>query len=425
VTLLGLGVDLPRVGRPAWGRTKAYGVMKYHPNRHGIFVVLAGMNLTRTTTSTRNVKLMALAAVAACALSAAAPAAADAADAAGAAAAAPRFLPVSASWPTPQRGVVLGYASRTAGARPYLYQTGDGGHQWQRLAAPPVRYPADQDQPAVTWAKGMIAVTNGARIVVTRDGGRRWSAVRLAGVPAPSRTSFVHDLTITDGRMFALVDQTDTKTGTGSSALYSGPARGQVLRPVPRLSITGDFTYSTISSAGGALQIDLGHDYSAQRYWYSRNGLRFTPGPLPCPAPMVTFPGATPGGRPVALCATPPSAVGLGTDETQVRTAAHLGGAFRASGPLAESPNALDFAVASARDMAMDNGFSVMVTFNGGRKWVSPLSNANGGEWTSLAFLSATTGVVVDNTISNSGKPEGAVYRTTDSGHVWHALRLP
>jgi hypothetical protein len=378
------------------------------------------MNLT--TKSTRNVRLTALAAVATCALSVVAPAAADAA---GAPAAAPRFLPVSTSWLTPQRGVVLGYAARTAGARPYLYQTSDAGRRWQRLAAPPFRYPVDQDQPAVTWAKGLIAVTNGTRIVVTRDGGRRWSAVRLPGVPAPSSTSFVHDLTIADGRMFALVDQTDSKTGTGSSALYSGPRQGQVLRPVRGLSVTGGLTYSTISSAGGVLQVDLGRDFSAQRYWYSRHGLRFARGPLPCPASMFTFPGAAPGGRPAALCATSPSAVGPGTDQTQVRIAAHLGGAFRASGPPADSPNALDFAVASARDMAMDNGFSVMMTFNGGRTWTSPLGDDNGGSWTSLAFLTATTGVVVNNTISNSGKPEGAVYRTTNAGHAWHALRLP
>jgi hypothetical protein len=60
----------------------------------------------------------------------------------------PRGLrPMSASWLTPQRGIVLGYLKRAAGAKPYLITTSNGGRTWQSVSAPPVAYPADNDQP--------------------------------------------------------------------------------------------------------------------------------------------------------------------------------------------------------------------------------------------------------------------------------------
>ena len=95
-----------------------------------------------------------LAAIAGCAIGLAAPAmAATAATAKPAASTAiPRGLrPMSASWLTPQRGIVLGYQQRAANAKPYLITTGNGGKTWQSLTAPPTPYPADNDQPNVTW----------------------------------------------------------------------------------------------------------------------------------------------------------------------------------------------------------------------------------------------------------------------------------
>jgi hypothetical protein len=343
------------------------------------------------------------------------PTAASAASAASAAAVPRGLLPMATSWLTPQRGIVLGYASRTTGAKPYLLVTGNSGRTWQALAAPPVRYPADNDQPNATWADGVIAVTDGTRIVVTRDNGRHWPAERLIGL---SGAFYVDDVVITSGRVFALVSTEK------STAVYSGPAKGDVLRAVRGLSITGSGTYGDISAVG-TLQVDLGHDYAAERYWYSRNGVRFVAAPLPCPVTTSALLGGVRAGRVIALCSGSPSDVGLGENDKQVRVAKHLGGTFGPSGPVVDSPNELGFAAASAQDLTYATAFPLAATFNAGRTWTYELAQPNGAFWTDLSYSSATTGVVVCNTFSNAGKEVGTVYRTTNGGHAWHALALP
>jgi hypothetical protein len=348
-------------------------------------------------------------------------ASASAASAAGSSAASsatavPRgLLPMATSWLTPQRGVVLGYPSRTTGAKPYLLVTGNGGRTWQSLSAPPVRYPADNDQPDMTWAGGVIAVTDGTHIVVTRDGGRHWSAERLVGV---SGTFYIDRRVIASARVFALVNK-----GT-SEAVYSGLAKGGVLRAVRGLSITGSEAYGDISTVG-VLQVDLGNDYAAERYWYSRDGVHFVAAPLPCPVTTVALLGGVRAGKVIALCSGSPSDVGLGENDKQVSIAARLGGTFGPSGPVFDSPNELGFATASAKDMTFATAFPLVVTFNAGRTWTYELTQPNGASWNDLAFSSATTGTVVCDTINNASKEIGAVYRTIDGGHVWHALTLP
>jgi hypothetical protein len=343
--------------------------------------------------------------------------AATAAPAAASVSAVPRgLLPMATSWLTPQRGIVLGYPSRTTGAKPYLLVTGNSGRTWQSLAAPPVRYPADNDQPNATWADGVIAVTDGTHIVVTRDNGRHWPAERLAGL---SGTFYVDDVVITSGRVFALV------TTPKSSALYSGPAKGDVLRAVRGLSIAGSGTYADISAVGGVLQVDLGNNYAAERYWYSRDGVHFVAAPLPCPVTTSALLGGVRDGRVIALCSGSPSDVGLGENDKQVWVAKRLGGTFGPSGPVVDSPNELGFAAASAEDLTYATAFPLATTFNAGRAWTYELAQPNGAFWADLSYSSATTGVVVCTTFSNAGKEVDTVYRTINGGRAWHALSLP
>src|SRR6516162_8775639 len=91
------------------------------------------------------------------------------------------LLPTSTSWLTPLSGIVLGYPSLTAGAKPSLIVTGNGGRTWRSLPPPPVRFPVNNNQPAATVADGIIAVTDGTHVVATRDAGQHWSPERLAG----------------------------------------------------------------------------------------------------------------------------------------------------------------------------------------------------------------------------------------------------
>jgi hypothetical protein len=327
------------------------------------------------------------------------------------------LVPVATSWPAPLRGIVLGYRSPTAGARPSLIVTSDGGRTWRPLPAPPMRYPADNDQPDATWADGIIAVTDGTHIFATRDAGRHWSAERLGGA---SGAFYVDYLAIASGRVFALV----TTAGAESAAVYSGPAQAGVLRPVPGLSITGSPSYGAITTTG-ALQVDLGAGFAVERYWYSRDGVRFTAAPLPCPAPTMALLGGVHAGRVSALCSDNPSDVAPGINAKQVWAAARLGGIFRPSGPVFVSANQEEFAAASAQAMTVATTHTLTVTGNVGQTWADTLTAPTGASWRDLSFPSATTGVVVGTTTNNALQLVNTVYRTTNAGRTWQPLPLP
>lgn len=361
----------------------------------------------------------AAAAVAGCVLGVTAPAGAAAQDSTWGS----HGLPMSTSWPAPEQGIVLSYPSRTPGAKPDLIVTGDGGRSWRRLGAPPVRYPADNDQPDAVWADGMIAVTDGTRVVVTHDGGRRWSSVRLHGGPGSAAGSYIGRLAIADGRMFALVT-VQGGNGSSSATVYSGPAREGVLRPVPGLSVTGGITYGDISTVG-VVQIYLGDTYASARYWYSRDGVHFRPAPLPCPPATQALLGGVRQGRAIALCNGSPSDAGPGQNDKQAWIAPHLAGTFTPSGPVFVSPNEQRFAAATAKDMTIATAFDLSTTFDAGKTWTSQLGQPSGASWTDLSFPSSTVGVVVCDTIDNSGNQIGTVYRTTNAARTWQALTLP
>jgi hypothetical protein len=359
-----------------------------------------------------------LAAVAGCALGLAVPAAAATAATGTAQSIPAGLVPTATSWVSPRSGIVLAYTALSAGAEPYLFLTGNAGRTWRSLPAPPVPFPADNNLPIATWADGVIAVTDGTRVVATGDDGRHWSAVRLAGA------SHVSDITlaITDWRMVALV-QTQSG-GTGSETVYSGPVRAGVLHPVRGLTVTGSIVYGDITTAG-VLQVDLGDNFTAQRYWYSRDGVHFLSAPLSCPDTTRALLGGERAGRVIALCSGTPSSVGPGEDQKQVWIASRLGGTFRPSGPVFVSPNEEGFAAATAQDMAVATIFTVSATFNAGHTWTDEIAEPNGAFWTSLSFQSVTTGVVVGTTVNNALQSVGYVFRTTDAGHTWHALSLP
>lgn len=363
------------------------------------------------------------AAVAAGTLAVAVPAAAAAGPAATA-----KPVAVSASWPSPQRGIALAYPTLATGAKPALFITGDGGRTWRTLPAPPVRWPADNDMPDATWAAGVIAISNGTSVVASHDAGRHWAAVRLAGLPR-ARSLFVSHVSIAHGRMLTLVT-TDTSAGNSTATVYSGPATGDTLRAVPGLSLSGSTqgggfgAYGDISAVG-ALQVSLGVGYTSSRYWLSRDGVHFTKAPAPCPARTAALLGGVRGGKPIALCSTEPSSAGAGSNRHRVWAAPQLGGRFSPASPAMTWYNEQAFAAASGRDMAMAGAPSLDVTSDAGHTWATRLLKPNGAFWSDLAFPSSTTGVAVGVTVNNSLKEVGAVYRTVDGGRTWHALTLP
>ena len=362
-----------------------------------------------------------LAATVGCAIGLAAPAmAATSVPAAGAKTTAsttiPKGLrPMSASWLTPQRGIVLGYLKRATDAKPYLITTGNGGKTWQSLPAPPVTYPADNDQPEVTWQDGVIEANDGTHIYVTTNEGRNWSAERLTGA---SGSFDVNEVAITHGRVFALV------TSNTAAAVYSGVAGKGALTVVRGLSITGSGTYGDLSDQG-ALEVDLGNNYETEKYWYSRDGVHFTAAALPCPVATTADLGGVRAGKVIALCSGSPSDIGLGQNDKQVFIAAKLGGAFKPSGPVFDSGNTLGFVTDSTTDMTIVTTFTLYLTFNAGKTWSPEIPQNNGAIFADVYYPSFSTGYVVCDTYNNALQEVDTLYRTTDAGRVWHAVPLP
>jgi hypothetical protein len=362
-------------------------------------------------------------AVAAGVLAVAVPAGAASAATAPAATAPGKPVALSTSWPTTRSGVVLAYPKLATGAKAELFVTSNGGKTWRRLPAPPVSYPADNDMPLVTWAGTTIAITNGTRVVASRDSGRNWSRVHLANLPK-ARSLFVGPVTIADGRLFTVVS-TINSAGNGAEHVYSGLVRAGTLRAVRGLSISGGETYGDLTAIGGAVQVSFGANFNRADYWLSRNGARFTAAPLPCPASEVALLGGIRDGRPIALCSSSPSTTGPGTNTHRVGIAPRLGGKFTASGEVLNSANQQLFAAASDKDLVMAGTFSLYVTGNAGRTWATRLPQPNGAFWQDLAFQSSSTGVAAVQTINNKSDIIGTVYRTTNGGGTWHALTLP
>jgi photosystem II stability/assembly factor-like uncharacterized protein len=348
---------------------------------------------------------------------------AGAASAAPAAKAPSKPVALSTSWPTARSGIALAYPKLATGARAELFVTGNGGKTWRRLPAPPVSYPADNDMPLVTWAGGTIAITNGTRVVASRDSGRHWSRVPLADLPK-ARSLFVGPVTIADGRLFTVVSTIDS-AGNGAEHVYSGPVRASTLRAVRGLSIAGGETYGDLTAIGGGVQVSFGANFNRAHYWLSRHGAHFTAAPLPCPASQEALLGGIRDGKPIALCSSAPSTTGPGTNTHRVWIAPRLGGKFKVSGPVLNSANQQLFAAASDKDLVMAGTFSLYLTGNAGRTWATRLPQPNGAFWQDLAFPSSSVGVADVQTVTNKLKSIGTVYRTTNGGGTWHALALP
>ena len=115
-----------------------------------------------------------------------------------------------------------------------------------------------------------------------------------------------------------------------AATVYSGVTGKGVLDRGPRAVGRGAGAYGDIT-AQGTLQVDLGYNYTAERYWYSRDGVHFTAAKLPCPVSTSAMLGGVRAGKVLTLCNGSPSDIGLGQNDKQVFVAAKLGGAFKPS----------------------------------------------------------------------------------------------
>jgi hypothetical protein len=333
----------------------------------------------------------------------------------------PGFRPASTSWTGPDTGYVLGYSPCAKTWCPALLGTTDAGRHWRRLGAPRMPLPDNHNHVALRAFGDRVAyVSDGVHVRTTRDGGATWQPVVLAGAREPY---YLSKLAETGGRVFAML--TTYGDGRGSTRLYSGLAGSPALVPVPGFAVTGGLTYGDLA-VGGGLQVALGADYGTEKYWTSRDGVRFTPADPPCPDGTVASLAGVREQQVVALCSSSPGSPQPGSTERELRHAPRLGGVFGGSdaAPFAGINQGFDAASPSSVTVAAVGGGVGFLhhTTDGGHTWTTTELPERGFALTDLDFPGAGTGVVVD------GQPDAyggsAVYRTTNGGRTWRELRL-
>lgn len=211
--------------------------------------------------------------------------------------------------------------------------------------------------------------------------------------------------------------------GRGSTRLYSAAAGSPVLVPMPGFAVTGDITYGDVA-VGGGLQVALGANYGDEKYWTSRDGVRFTPAAPPCPTGTVASLAGVRDKQVVALCSSSPGSPQPGSTERSVRHAARLGGTFSGTdaAPVVGITQGFGAASPASATIAAEGGGVGFLhrTTDGGRTWTTTVLSERGLSLTDLDFPGRGTGVVVD------GQPDAAdgsaVYRSTDGGTSWHEL---
>jgi hypothetical protein len=324
------------------------------------------------------------------------------------------FLPSSTSWTGPLTGYVLGYSPCAKTWCPALLGTADGGRHWQRLGAPPMPLPDNHNQVALTFVGDRVAyVSDGVRVVTTRDGGKSWHPIDLLGAHRPY---YLSKITETGGRVFAML--TSYGDGRGSTGLYSAKAGSPVLAPLPGFSVTGGLTYGDLA-VGGGLQVVLGADYTTEKYWTSTDGTHFKSAPAPCLAGLVASLAGVREQQVVALCNSSPGTPQPGSTERSLWHAPRLGGTFTGTDDAPALGITQGFGAASplsATAAAVGGGVGFLhSTFDGGHTWTTTVLSDRGFGLADLDFPGRGTGVVIDGEPDASG--DSALYRTTESGY--------
>ncbi|RSN20383.1 hypothetical protein DMC61_38165 [Amycolatopsis sp. WAC 04169] len=329
------------------------------------------------------------------------------------------FAPASTSWTGPSRGFVLGFSPcGKPGWCASLLSTADGGKRWRRAGEPPISLPDNHNQVKLTViGERDVFLSDGTRLLASRDGGGSWAEVRLAGVREPF---YISKITEAGPRMFAMV------TGFGSpstTTLYAGISGTRLLLPVPGFTVTGSTTYGDIATSGG-VQVSMGADYRVQKYWTSSDGLTFATAPPPCPADSSASLSGVRRGQVLALCSGGPGTPQPGATVRRLWRAPKLGGQFTGTGqaPTLGIDQSFSAASPTAATVAAEGGGTGFLhsTADGGTTWTTTVLSGRGVCLNDLDFPDERVGVVVDGLPDAEGG--SAVYRTTDGGRTWREL---
>ncbi len=329
------------------------------------------------------------------------------------------FAPASTSWTGPERGYVLGFSPcGRPGWCASLLATADGGNRWRRIGSPPISLPDNHNQVRLTVIDERdVFVSDGTRLLTSRDGGREWSPMRLLGAKEPF---YISKITESGAKVFAMVNGYGSPSTT---TLYAGFAGSRVLLPVPGFTVSGSITYGDLAASGG-LQVSMGADYRAQKYWTSSDGVTFSSAPPPCPADASASLSGIRQGQVLALCSGGPGSPQPGATLRRLWRAPRLGGAFTGSAqaPTVGIDQSFSAASATSATVAAEGGGVGFLhsTADGGASWTTTELSGRGVCLNDLDFPAERVGVVVDGLPDADGG--SAVYRTIDGGVTWREL---
>ncbi len=348
----------------------------------------------------------------------------------------PAFETAAASFVTPSLGWVLG---RTGCADcSGLLMTRDGGRHWTALPAPPAPIGYDTQSPAavanLAFADAENGFLYGPAMLVTHDGGRSWTREPLP--PVPTSAVGAHPFAIGAGYAYAVTQPSENspyslwRTAVGSRTWTRLPLPEGAAPPV-----TGNGSLSVYAEGSTVVLLRPGFTGPVSErgqsgeLWAGSDGTRWQSRPVPCKPP---------GGGGAAVLS-----VALGhpdawlldcfnneQSQQEQNTQHHLFGTadagltwVRLADPASHDMPALLADNGSGHAFLAAEGVvdELRATFDGGLHWQTVL--APGGEFAAyadLTFLTARTGFVVVAT----GTLSAHLYRTDDGGRTWRILRV-
>ena len=332
------------------------------------------------------------------------------------------FAPASVSFPTAERGFVLGRSSCGSSACTSLVVTGDGGTSWGAVAAPsdPLVAPAAAAASAsgvsrVRFSSELDGWVFGPDLWATHDGGATWRQQAVDGR--------VVDLATDSGITYALVSHCPDGPCPQGATLLQTPAGSDQWQPVEGVTLAP--TGGQLALRGRAAWVaPTGSALEGGLVATSPDGSTWSTAPVPCPSGSRLVGLAAPDAQDVYYLCGGNAAAGTEAKtvfrSTDGGLTAHRDATDPPLGGIAQSLTATDRGLLA---VAARSGATLLyVSPDAGRSWTTPVNEPDSGAGlVDLAFTTDTQGVAI------SGPPgeAGAQLRMThDAGATWPAVTL-
>lgn len=285
------------------------------------------------------------------------------------------FQPAAASFVTPAWGVVLGAGPGFAGhvSRARLAVTADGGRHWSAMQAPPVWLASQAGQYALPQVSQVLFADRsdgwlygGNTVWATHNGGATWRPVSLPGT--------VRTMAASTSGVYAVVQR------PGGDQLYRSPLTWNAWTRAGMWTPAGPITGSVLAVSGNSVWFA-----SSTTLWTTADGVHWARYALRSPGNYYGVP-------------------------------------YTLAGISAASPRIVMFLWTAPSGMSR-TGMKVQVSFNGGRnQWQTAASPPARGNVAGFAMSPGGYGVA---TIAVVTPGADYVYRSADLGRHWTTTVLP